>query len=96
MNLSGNLTSNLEYKGAYSDAKDIIKAVSKVAGDKINSYQFMFNSELIDVYGNTFTGKVLSFEYDTFTINKINWDNITLDNFISLAQNEFKHNIFNK
>ncbi len=94
MDLKDGLTLNMMYKSAYLNAKDIIKAVNAVVGDKISSYQFMFNGELTDTYGNTSTAKVLSFGYDSSTINRINWDKITTDNFISLAQNEFKHNSF--
>ena len=50
-------------------------------------------AELEDEYANKNNSMVLSFEYDKDTINKINWDNISLDKFIKLSTNVFKNNL---
>ena len=91
MNLSDNITSNFMIKGAYLDAKAIIQAVDAKVGDKISSYQFMFNTKFMDKYGNESEGKALSFDYSKDTIDKINWDKILTDNFIDLSENKFVH-----
>ncbi|MFR5264440.1 hypothetical protein [Clostridium sp.] len=91
MNLSDNLTNNFMIKGAYLDAKAIIQAVDAKVGDKISSYQFMFNTKFMDKYGNESEGKALSFDYSKDTVDKINWDKILTDNFIDLSENEFVH-----
>ena len=91
LKMSDNLSKNFMLKGAYMDAKDIIQAVHKVVGDKITSYQFVFNFPLVDVYGNEEDGKVLSFDMSKETVEKINWDNITTDNLMTLSENVFIH-----
>lgn len=91
LNMNDNLSKNFMLKGAYLNAKDIIQSVYDVAGDKISSYQFIFNFPLVDVYGNEENGKVLSFDISKETVEKINWDNITTDNLISLSENIFMH-----
>lgn len=91
MNLSDNLTKNFMLKGAYLEAKAIIQSVDAKIGDKISSYQFMFNTTLTDKYGNNSEGKVLSFDYSKETVDKINWDNITNDNLIEISENQFIH-----
>ncbi|MGV3152653.1 hypothetical protein [Sarcina ventriculi] len=91
LKMNDNLSKNFMLKGAYLNAKDIIKSVYAVAGDKITSYQFVFNFPLVDMYGNEEDGKVLSFDMSKETVEKINWDNITTDNLIALSQNVFIH-----
>ena len=91
LKMNDNLSKNFMLKGAYLNAKDIIKSVYTVAGDKITSYQFVFNFPLVDMYGNEEDGKVLSFDMSKETVEKINWDNITTDNLIALSENVFMH-----
>ena len=91
LKMNDNLSKNFMLKGAYLNAKDIIKSVYAVAGDKITSYQFVFNFPLVDMYGNEEDGKVLSFDMSKETVEKINWDNITTDNLIALSENVFMH-----
>lgn len=91
LKMNDNLSKNFMLKGAYLNAKDIIQSVYAIAGDKITSYQFLFNFPLVDAYGNEEDGKVLSFDISKETVEKINWDNITTDNLISLSENVFMH-----
>lgn len=91
MNLKENIPSSLKLKSAYQDAKEIIVSVNKNIGDKITSYQFFFNHPLTNKYGDVEEGKVLSFDLSKETVDKINWDNISLQQLINLSENVFKH-----
>lgn len=90
MKFPSTFSNSMSITSAFLKAKDIIQP-SLDAGYEFNTYQFWFTADLADVYGNTENYKVLSFEYDRSTIEKINFNGITNDNFEKLATNVYKH-----
>lgn len=90
MKFPSTFSNSMSVTSAFLKAKDIIQH-SLDNGYEFNTYQFWFTADLADVYGNTENYKVLSFEYDRSTIEKINFNGITNDNFEKLATNVYKH-----
>lgn len=90
MKFPSTFSNSMSVTSAFLKAKDIIQH-SLDAGYEFNTYQFWFTADLTDVYGNAENYKVLSFEYDRSTIEKINFNRITNDNFEKLATNAYKH-----
>ena len=90
MKFPSTFSNSMSVTSAFLKAKDIIQH-SLDSGYEFNTYQFWFTADLTDVYGNTENSKVLSFDYDRSTIEKINFTRITNDNFEKLATNVYKH-----
>lgn len=89
--LSDNLTNKFMIRGAFMDAQKVIKALEPEHSNNISKYGFWFVTDLTDKYGNVEEGKVLSFEYNRETLDKINWDNMYTDMFMDLAENTWVH-----
>lgn len=89
--LSDNLTNKFMIRGAFMDAQKVIKALEPEHSNNISKYGFWFVTDLTDKYGNVEEGKVLSFEYNRETLDKINWDNMYTDMFMDLAENAWVH-----
>lgn len=90
MKFPGGFSNSMSVTNAYLKAKDMIEKLLENNYD-FETYQFWFTADLVDQYGNTDNSKVLSFEYDRETIEKINFENITNDNFKSLAKDVYIH-----
>lgn len=90
MKFPSTFSNSMSVTSAFLKAKDIIQH-SLENGYEFNTYQFWFTADLTDIYGNTENYKVLSFDYDRSTIEKINFNGITNDNFEKLATNVYKH-----
>ena len=90
LELGDNFTNGFIIKGGYMNAEKIIKAINEKY-DNVSTYDFWFVMDLVDAYGNESKDKVLSFDYDDETIEKINWDNMYTDKFMELANNEWVH-----
>ena len=90
MKFPSTFSNSMSVTSAFLKAKDIIQH-SLDNGYEFNTYQFWFTADLTDIYGNTENYKVLSFDYDRSTIEKINFNGITNDNFEKLATNVYKH-----
>lgn len=90
--LKDNFTNNMMIRGAYMDVEKICKQLANDLKDHgIVEYDFWFVSTLVDAYGNESEDKVLSFDYKTEDLEKINWDNMYTDKFMELANNEWIH-----
>lgn len=90
MEFPSGFSNSMSVTNAYLKAKDIIERLLE-NNYTFESYQFWFTADLTDQYGNTDNSKVLSFEYDRETVEKINFENITNDNFKSLAKDVYMH-----
>lgn len=90
--LSDNFTNNMIIRGSYMNAEDICeKLVNDLKDQGIVEYDFWFVTTLVDAYGNESEDKVLSFDYKTEELEKINWENMYTDKFMELANNEWIH-----
>ena len=90
--LSDNFTNKLMRKSAFMDSENICEdLVSSLKGLGVVEYDFWFVTTLVDKYGNESEGKVLSFDYKTSILEKINWDNMYTDRFMGLADNTWVH-----
>lgn len=89
--LSDNLTNEFIIKGAFMDAKKVMETLEPEYSNSISTYDFWFVTDLTDQYGNVEEGKVLSFEYNRETLDKINWDNMNTEMLMNLAENTWVH-----
>lgn len=91
INFDMNSNTNDEYISVYNKVFDIVRDIKDY--EWIDKVAILGFAELEDEYANKSNSMVLSFEYDKDAINKINWDNISLDKFIKLSTNVFKNNL---
>jgi len=88
-----NLTSNLTRFGIWMDTIEIVQKLSD--NEDINSVTVNAYLNLVDAYGNTAPGKVMTVNITKETWSKINWDNFLTDNLPVVADIYWVHPAIN-
>ncbi len=85
-----NLTTTLTKRGMVSRTKDLTEQFFNSL-DSLKELDVFWQLELVDNYGNSSFSDVMDFSIDRETAEKINWENITNDNFEGLTK-VWEHN----
>ena len=95
LNADSNLTTNLTRTSMLIDASDIfeeLQGYDDITGDVVVAFML----DLVDQYGNTETGRVLSIRLTHETLEKINFENFNYDNYKNIAEPYLEHRAISK
>lgn len=92
LNASDRITTNMTKKGMWLDSVNILESISELDSFKnLEMITIIWQFPLVDQYGNTEDGKVMSMDFKKETLEKINWDNFQRDNLPNVADNYWEH-----
>lgn len=83
------LSVGMDKNAANSDVKEALEKIQAL--EEIESVTFIGNGELVDEYGNSESEKILTYDFDRETMNKINYDNVVIDNIPDIATDYYQH-----
>lgn len=92
VNISFNTTGlsvGMDKNAANSDVKEALEKIQAL--EEIESVTFIGNGELVDEYGNSESEKILTYDFDRETMDKINYDNVVIDNIPDIATDYYQH-----
>lgn len=79
----------MDKNAANSDVKEALEKIQAL--EEIESVTFIGNGELVDEYGNSESEKILTYDFDRETMDKINYDNVVIDNIPDIATDYYQH-----
>ena len=82
--ISDNLTANMTRKGFIMNIRDFVESIKDESFGEVYVGGY---TDMVDQYGNESNYEVISFSMFKETVDKINFDNISLENFESVADN---------
>lgn len=83
------LSVGMDKNAANSDVKEALEKIQAL--EEIESVTFIGNGELVDEYGNSESEKILTYDFDRETMDKINYDNVVIDNIPDIATDYYQH-----
>lgn len=83
------LSVGMDKNAANSDVKEALEKIQAL--EEIESVTFIGNGELVDEYGNSESEKILTYDFDRETMDKINYDNVAIDNIPDIATDYYQH-----
>ncbi|MEK5070763.1 hypothetical protein [Sporosarcina sp. FSL K6-1508] len=89
LNANENLTNNLTRHSMLMDSKEILEPISKIKN--MNKVVLQWQLPLIDSYGNTKDGLVMTINLERDALDKINWENFNVEKFPDVSKTYFEH-----
>ena len=82
--ISDNLTTNMTRKGFIMNIKNFVESIKNESFGEVYVGGY---ADMVDQYGNESNYEVISFSMSKETVDKINFDNISIENFENVADN---------
>ena len=82
--ISDNLTTNMTRKGFMMNIKNFVESIKNESFGEVYVGGY---ADMVDQYGNESNYEVISFSMLKETVDKINFDNISIENFENVADN---------
>lgn len=82
--ISDNLTTNMTRKGFIMNIRDFVESIKDESFGEVYVGGY---ADMVDQYGNESNYEVISFSMLKETVDKINFDNISIENFENVADN---------
>lgn len=82
--ISDNLTTNMTRKGFIMNIKNFVESIKNESFGEVYVGGY---ADMVDQYGNESNYEVISFSMLKETVDKINFDNISIENFENVADN---------
>lgn len=89
LNANENLTSDMTKRSMWLDSKEILEPISKIKN--LNKIVLQWQLPLVDSFGKTEDGLVMTINLERDALDKINWDNFNVEKFPDVSKTYFEH-----